>query len=871
MSKSLTIIFILLVSAIGTHAQHCVGEIGSYSCPGTSTFSTMAISGGGTVLSGGGFNCDMTVQWTTPGTHYVIYSDIMDSSNDYTYPVTVISPSGATVNSTTPTPICPGQSATLQATYNGTIVRWERSSNNVNWQTITHTQATYTATNLQASTYFRVIVNSCGSQSPSTSRYVEVTVPQAGWIDVVAGSPLYCGDGNTNFTVGWSSDFGGIFRWFEYRQMDGGTWGSWHNVSAGPLVTTYEFSVGEPTQIRGLVNFNGCEIYTGSLETGSRPATVAGYITMASGNPLVCPGTSISLNINGNIGNVDQWFIRGPEQNWGNLSSPDNILIYGPHYFKARVQNDHCPSMETPEFFVDIIPEAGGTISPSVQEICYGGTAYFNLSNLTSSSITWQKRNEGSQTWTTVSQATAPTFISGNLTVSSSWRAFFDNGCGIVYSNVVEVDVLPDLPVPQTTNVTICSGAVAQLKVDNPQPIPWRYVWYTYNNNVYTEERVTGENEFNVSGLTSGKTYYVAFEKIGCVGPKTPITVSILNQVAVPNDPTITITHTPAYNVTLHSNNVSTSGLTYYWQNRLTGLDESSSLSNVSMPSEGLYYVRAKSSAGCWSDVSNPVKVINHTPKPGYANSQYNYIRVYNFQDRSTEVTYATNLDLETDAEKLQVQTTYFDGLGKPLQTVAKKASRIKKDLVSPIEYDVIGREERQYLPFASSKDNGEFNTNPFLEQRSFYDGTQSVSDSYFPFTYIEAEPSPLDRVEKVFGAGEDWAGFAGNPQGKSTAVHYLTNGESDAVKIWQVDGGSLPITNSVYAAGDLMLRETRDEQNNKVREFTSKEGNVILKRVQANDAATEWADTYYIYDDLNNLVFVLPPEGVKQYLLLQN
>jgi hypothetical protein len=67
-----------------------------------------------------------------------------------------------------------------------------------------------------------------------------------------------------------------------------------------------------------------------------------------------------------------------------------------------------------------------------------------------------------------------------------------------------------------------------------------------------------------------------------------------------------------------------------------------------------------------------------------------------------------------------------------------------------------------------------------------------------------------------------------------------------------------------------LSIKSTKDEQGNEVREYVDKLGRTILKKVQAvvgaalTDAAG-WAQTYCLYDELGNLVIVLPPEVVKR------
>ncbi len=98
----------------------------------------------------------------------------------------------------------------------------------------------------------------------------------------------------------------------------------------------------------------------------------------------------------------------------------------------------------------------------------------------------------------------------------------------------------------------------------------------------------------------------------------------------------------------------------------------------------------------------------------------------------------------------------------------------------------------------------------------------------------------------------------------------YLISTVADSVRIWTIAAadGSVPASTTRYAAGELYKNVTTDEAGNAVVEYKDKEGRVVLKKVQL--AATPgtghvgWLSTYYVYDDLGNLRYVLPPKAVE-------
>jgi hypothetical protein len=210
----------------------------------------------------------------------------------------------------------------------------------------------------------------------------------------------------------------------------------------------------------------------------------------------------------------------------------------------------------------------------------------------------------------------------------------------------------------------------------------------------------------------------------------------------------------------------------------------------------------------------------------------------------------------------------YFDGIGRPIQNVNTQGSPLRKDIVQPVVYDLLGREKIKYLPFSSQESSGWFNTNSLTEQADFFNmsGT-TVSNDIRPFSEIVFQPSPLNRPLQQFGVGQNW-----KDNNKFIGYQYLTNQTNEVLHFgYDANTGLVSRANGsggYYAVGQLTSNKTTDEQNNEVIEYTDKEGHTVCKKVQCDtlNGVKQYASTYYLYDDFGNLVVVLPPEAVTKF-----
>ena len=269
-----------------------------------------------------------------------------------------------------------------------------------------------------------------------------------------------------------------------------------------------------------------------------------------------------------------------------------------------------------------------------------------------------------------------------------------------------------------------------------------------------------------------------------------------------------------------------------------------------------------------------------------FSDENYVYTRTYR-QPYSTSLSQS-----QVTPAKATESITYFDGLGRPMQQIGIKQSDGANDIITHIGYDGYGRQDKQYLPYASSGGTaGSYRSSGVLvDLENYYyslygedfngmSNNTSQVDGLPVYSEKHLESSPLSRVLEQGAPGKSWRVNKTSDSDHTIKFDYQANTSSDHVKLYRVDlsGGTPELTgNGDYPAGRLYKTVTKDEnwssgKLHTTEEFKDKQGRVVLKRTygpadknkDGNIGSGESIvahDTYYVYDDYGNLSFVLPP-----------
>ncbi|WP_075340753.1 DUF6443 domain-containing protein [Tenacibaculum agarivorans] len=229
----------------------------------------------------------------------------------------------------------------------------------------------------------------------------------------------------------------------------------------------------------------------------------------------------------------------------------------------------------------------------------------------------------------------------------------------------------------------------------------------------------------------------------------------------------------------------------------------------------------------------------------------------------------------------------YYDDLGRKKQMIAINAGGQKEDIVTPIVYDEFGRQSKQYLSFSVNNsnpgviisENVELLNKQYHKNKYQEDFQANCSGCENPYTETVLENSPLSRSLKSGFPGTSWLVNRQNDNDRTMKYEYTSNSVSEAstvgddVRLYRVtfafNNTEIPQLESgeYYKPNEIYKRIVKDEnwspnQTNEkdytTEEFTNKKGQVVLKRTYSNNIPHE---TYYVYDDYDNLTYVIPPK----------
>lgn len=210
-------------------------------------------------------------------------------------------------------------------------------------------------------------------------------------------------------------------------------------------------------------------------------------------------------------------------------------------------------------------------------------------------------------------------------------------------------------------------------------------------------------------------------------------------------------------------------------------------------------------------------------------------------------------------------QTDYhYDDFGRIEQIIDKRAGGSGQNIAKVYEYDNMGRQPFDNLPFVVSGYNGTKIKDASLKNRLFYSEKFSNNpDKSFFYSETEYDGSPLGLIKSQSSPGEVGNAFPVN-------FEYRLNTRADSIQnAVFVSSYNFVVTFTHYGNGELTVKETKTTgpSSNEERissEYKNKLGQVIATVIKSPNEKRQI--TYYLYDEMGRVCSEIP--AAAEYLI---
>jgi len=450
---------------------------------------------------------------------YAVKNNCSDTSNIVTVTVNPTPDPGTTSPATTT--LCSGQgiSISLNGATNLATIQWQSKTTGA-FTDIGGAMSSPLATgSLTETTHYQAVVTLGSCSATSTVADVIVNpIPSPG---TALGDTTICSGNPTTLTLKGSEN-GAQITW-QVKNSGGFTDLNAHNTTyaTGNLTST--------TIYRAYVVKDNCSDTSNIVTVTVNPGVDAGTATPA--NSSICSGGNTSINLTGatNLATI-QWQSNASgsfaDINGATSSPLATDTLTTTTQYQAVVTLGNCSAISSiATVNVNAIPSPG-TVTAGDTTLCNNKPTTLTLSNSESGAqITWQIKTTGGFSDL---NAHNTTYATGNLTETTSYRAYVKKaGCSDT-SNIVTIKVNPSYVGGTTSAVkyTVCAGdsTVLTLSGSSGSPIQWRS---KTGSGPFTN--IPGANglTLNTHGLSATTTFRALVGVFGCTVPSTDVTITV--------------------------------------------------------------------------------------------------------------------------------------------------------------------------------------------------------------------------------------------------------------------------------------------------------------------------------------------------------